>query len=899
MLPLLCQVVLLSLLGLVLSQSPSGSHLVWPEVVPVAVRSPYFSCWMLTGTQDGAASTQWPQFWSYVNGGDAILGWAGLVRVDNATYQWLGLGFTPANLTDIKLTPTRTIFEMQAGPVNLTITYMMPIEPSDWVQQSLPFSYVSLEVASTDGLPHDVEAYADISGEWLSGNRSSEIQWTTVVGNDIVYHEVSLASPVPFQEIDHQANDGVMYHAISQGPNVTWQTGAGAVCRGQFNSTGNLTNGMDMDFRPLDGDFPVFAFAVSLGSIKSTAVPVVWSLGYVRNPAIQYLTPSGDTQLRSPFFLTQYSSVVDAMTTFVTNYPTASQRASEFDQSLTQAATNISSQYAGILSLAPRIAFGGLDITVSDGTDGQLNASDVKTFMKDMGNSRRVNPVEVLYQAFPMYLYLNASFARSLLSPLLEYQDSASYRNPYAAMDLGFNYSAVAGDNLTHNQGIEQTGNMLIMTLAHARISGDGSLISEHYGLLKAWADYLINNTLTPTINQQSADHEAIANSTNLSVKGIIAIGAMAELSRAVGDADSLKLYSRQASAFIKTWQSLALSSDQQHLLLDYGDSDATWSLAYNLYADRLLGLNLVDPSTYQKQTAFYQSVATSHEFGPPLDSNHTGVTNAAWLLFASATASNETLAETLTTAVWEHVFHLANGGILPISYNTAQGQILSGSASPGNGAMFAPLALGIHNTTISVPAQLLGTNSSTSVGTHESGTISKRVNVGAIIGGAIGGIYALGLLATALLIWQRKSRQSWHLVGVPFKHGTSLLRSLLHPPQSLSEPQSDSKGTIAEISAPPLDPLDPQEPPSRSSLAGRNPESVHFASSEPTASSSRSPSNDSHGSRTSGSGLDSSTYVRELRDEVENLRRVMQELQIDRLAPPPEYVLAAQDSVA
>lgn len=104
------------------------------------------------------------------------------MRIDNTTYQWLGEpGFTPANLTNIQLTPTCTIFEMQAGPVNLTITYLMPIEvcycahdtspvdgflvqPSDWIQQSLPFSYVSLEVVSTDGAPHNVEAYADING---------------------------------------------------------------------------------------------------------------------------------------------------------------------------------------------------------------------------------------------------------------------------------------------------------------------------------------------------------------------------------------------------------------------------------------------------------------------------------------------------------------------------------------------------------------------------------------------------------------------------------------------------------------------------------------------------------------------------------------------------------------
>lgn len=37
----------------------------------------------------------------------------------------------------------------------------------------------------------------------------------------------------------------------------------------------------------------------------------------------------------------------------------------------------------------------------------------------------------------PMYLYLNPAVLGYLLSPLLEYQESTQYTNPYAAQDLG------------------------------------------------------------------------------------------------------------------------------------------------------------------------------------------------------------------------------------------------------------------------------------------------------------------------------------------------------------------------------------------------------------------------------------------------------------------------------
>lgn len=45
---------------------------------------------------------------------------------------------------------------------------------------------------------------------------------------------------------------------------------------------------------------------------------------------------------------------------------------------------------------------------------------------------------------------------------------------------------------------ISESGNMLLMTLAHYQFSKDSEIIDNYYGLLKQWADYLVNNTLYP-----------------------------------------------------------------------------------------------------------------------------------------------------------------------------------------------------------------------------------------------------------------------------------------------------------------------------------------------------------------------------------------------------------------
>ena len=50
-------------------------------------------------------------------------------------------------------------------------------------------------------------------------------------------------------------------------------------------------------------------------------------------------------------------------------------------------AAQISSEYVDLVSLGARQTFGALDITVFTGDNGNVDASDVKIFMKDVGTS--------------------------------------------------------------------------------------------------------------------------------------------------------------------------------------------------------------------------------------------------------------------------------------------------------------------------------------------------------------------------------------------------------------------------------------------------------------------------------------------------------------------------------
>ena len=116
------------------------------------------------------------------------------------------------------------------------------------------------------------------------------------------------------------------------------------------------------------------------------------------------------------------------------------------------------------------------------------------------GQDESINTVDTMYAVFPALLYLNPELAGGLLRPLLEFMDSSSFTLPYSAKHAGSAYPNATADgiNTDHNYGVEESANMIIMILAYSQRSGNGTFISNHYTLLRGWAEYLESNTLTP-----------------------------------------------------------------------------------------------------------------------------------------------------------------------------------------------------------------------------------------------------------------------------------------------------------------------------------------------------------------------------------------------------------------
>ncbi|KKY24377.1 putative glutaminase [Phaeomoniella chlamydospora] len=698
-----------------------------PPAIPLAVRSPYLSTWLGVGNDGGDGGIlpgAWPTFWA-----GAVTGWTGLIRVDGTSYVWMGEPLTApsVNQTSFTYTASTSKFVLDVGgSVQMTVTFDSPIFPNDLKRQSLVFSYLNVDVQSLDGGNHDVQLYSDISAEWVSGDRTATVEWdfgvtgsttsrrvtrkrdtplhrreavrrqsnsnsTSTVGpsgtsasstssvstpsstypaGGIAYHKVYRQTQLDFSEINDQTEFGYWYWATDNVANLTYQSGEDSAVREGFATYGFLNDTQDTDFRAIDDSWPVFGFAIDLGSVDDQTVSTLFSIGLTQEYPIQFDSAQGNVS--EPALWTSYfSDELSALSFFHSDYSHASSAENSFDSKLQTDATSAGgSDYYAITALASRQAFGATQLC---GT-----SSKPYLFLKEISSDGNVNTVDVIFPMHLILLYSNPTLLKYLLDPLYENQESGQYPNTYAMHDLGSSYPNATGHAAGNDEmmPVEECGNMIIMTLAYAQRSGDTAYLNQHYDKLQQWTAYLVNDSLIPSSQISTDDFAgALANQTNLALKGILGIGAMSSISNLTGNHSAeAQNYSSTAQSYFDQWEDLGIAKNAipPHTTLNYGN-DSSYSLLYNLLAAPLLSLSSpqIPQSLYTMQSSFYPTVFQT--YGVPLDTRHT-YTKLDWELFCAAIAEEDTRQKFFGTVV-KWINETVTSGALTDLYDVETGE--------------------------------------------------------------------------------------------------------------------------------------------------------------------------------------------------------------------------------
>ncbi|KAL2222951.1 hypothetical protein M432DRAFT_28835 [Thermoascus aurantiacus ATCC 26904] len=631
-----------------------------PPVLPLIVRNPYLSTWL--GNARDVPWSKWPMFYTGEEIGLSLMAYVpstGNVyplvgkpqdsllpntpdsgyNVSYATYVGANYDASTTNLTYLIPAPSSA-----GSPAELTVSFLSPITPTSTLRQAIPASYVTVYV---DGV-FDVNIYIDLNGQWVSGDRGSQIVWkfdnVILEGHkgSLRKWQVRRETELLFSEIRDRAEWGTLHFT---GPaDVRYESGTSAVLRQRFARTGTLQNVNDNAFRAIMDKEPVFAFSKAFalnGTARSDSV--TFTIAHTQDPVVQFASARGLTLMR-PLWKSWFQTEEDLLAFHYTDFENAKTLSSNYSEQLAiDAYQSGAEDYVDIVTLSARQVLGA---TSFSGT-----ADNPILFLKEISSNGNFQTIDVIFPSFPFFLYTSPRWLAYLLEPLIEHMLSGQYPNTYAMHDLGTHFPNATGhpDGKDEYMPVEECGNILIMGLAlvnslrystndaawsiwssegePARLSTEENSglfplvdlqvlsgidkqdskwggaqeglelaqrwVRRSYPLWQQWTGYLVDFSLEPA-NQLSTDDFAgwLALQTNLALKGIIGINAMSEIAEVAGfDTDS-SYYKNISDTYISKWEEFGMSRDKTHAKLAY-DWYGSWTTLYNLYADALLCFHL------------------------------------------------------------------------------------------------------------------------------------------------------------------------------------------------------------------------------------------------------------------------------------------------------------------
>jgi hypothetical protein len=532
-----------------------------------------------------------------------------------------------AKQTKVDVTATQTSYAFTAGTIDLQLKFTSPLLLNDLKLLSRPVSYITYAVKANDGKQHAVNVFLGASSDIAVYQPSQQV---TAQHYDTANLSVLKAGTVEQPILQKGADDmridwGYFYVAAQKNTGATQYITAGADAAGTFKKGAKIASVSAGKSLSLNTVIP-------FGKVGAQQVERFVELGYDEIYSVQYF----NNNLRPWWNADGKQTIAGQLVNASNDYNTVMQRCSDFDKEIYASALKSGGEdYAHICVLAYRQSIAAHTLVKSP-------EGEILWLSKENNSGGFINTVDVTYPSAPLYLIYNPELLQGMLNGIFHFSETGKYAHPWAAHDLG-TYPKANGQTYGEPMPVEESGNMIILCAAIAKVQGNADYAKKHWQTLTTWVDYLAQEGLDPKKQLCTDDFAGhLARNANLSVKAIVAIGCYAQMAEQLGEHETAQKYRAIAESMVPKWLEMADAGDHYGLTFDNKD---TWSQKYNLVWDKVLDLNLFPQKVYDTETKYY--LTKGNKFGIPLDSRKTYTKND-WIVWTATFAPEKEQFEAL-----------------------------------------------------------------------------------------------------------------------------------------------------------------------------------------------------------------------------------------------------------
>ena len=577
---------------------------------PVVTIDPHFSIWSKGDVLNSCDTTLWCGYKMRIEG---------KVTVDGKAYMFLGKDEDKKlSQSKTEITPFTASYYFDAEDFSLKLKTWSPFLFSDFQMLASPCAFLDTEVTFRDGKKHSVSVEFTAFEELAKGKskRGKIVKYErTLEGRSL--SKMGLLKQKPL-------NDSGDNFAADWG----WVAFLGGQC-------GTNKNGIVSVSSASDTEKASFSTVIAYDD--------VYSINYF-----------GD--FLKGLWTEKFRSVEEAMIYCADNREAILSEICSQDERIVKDAEGFGENYVKILSAAVRQVLAGHKL-VRDKNGELLYLS------KECHSNGCINTVDVSYPAMPMYLLYTPELVKAMLTGVYRFAESKLWDAPFAPHDIG-RYPLACGQVyalnphkhlLPHKIGykrvykskstkiympmfqmpVEECGNMIILSYAYYKESGDKSFLERYFPTLKGWADYLIKKGVV--LDNQLCTDDFAGHSTknvNLAIKGVMGV---ASFGRICDELSKENTYTEKSKAMAdELCKVCGVAEGSLPFSVDKKDS---WSLKYNLVWDRIYGFDLFSKEIYKAESMLYREKL--NKYGVPLDYRK-DFTKTDWMLWAACLDETE-----------------------------------------------------------------------------------------------------------------------------------------------------------------------------------------------------------------------------------------------------------------